>query len=121
MSNTELVTLIRSTQPNPDKKGRLFKVEFVKKDGSLRTMRARLGLKRNLKGKGRTFDPIAKGLLGVWEANNNYRMINLNTVRSLKLPDGSKHLRYANLYTGLVNEKAVAFTHEAIGIGGLDL
>lgn len=41
---TNIETLIESTE------GKIFTVTFVKKDGSIRTMTARLGVKKHLKG-----------------------------------------------------------------------
>lgn len=65
--------------------GRFFTVEFVKKDGSLRTMNCRVGVTRFLKGGDSTvadrkdlytvYDMVAKG----------YRNINLNTVRHIAI------------------------------------
>lgn len=63
-----------------------FHVEFIKKDGSLRKMNARLGVKKGVKGTGMAYDPIEKGLLPVYDmANNGFRMVNLNTVTKLQI------------------------------------
>lgn len=52
--------LIQSTN------GKLFVVEFTKKDGQLRRLVGRLGVERDLKGKGLAFDPSSRGLLSVF-------------------------------------------------------
>jgi hypothetical protein len=63
------------------KNGKIFSVTFVKKDGSLRKMTARLGVKKNLKGVGLKFDPAEKNLLVVFDMHKRaYRMINLKTI-----------------------------------------
>ena len=64
----------------------IFSVEFIKKDGSVRTMTARLNVKKGIKGTGMSYDPIEKGLLPVWDMQKNaYRMINLQTVTKLQI------------------------------------
>jgi len=86
MNIEKLQALIASTQPNKGRKGKLFTVSFVKKDGTPRTMRARLGMQRNLSGTGMSFNPASKGLLPVWSADTQaYRMVNLATVTELKI------------------------------------
>ena len=64
----------------------IFSVEFIKKDGSVRNMRARLHVKKGLKGTGMAYNPIEKGLLPVYDMGiNEWRMINLKTVTKLKI------------------------------------
>jgi len=64
----------------------IFSVEFIKKDGSVRTMTARLNVKKGVKGTGMSYDPIEKGLLPVWDMQKNaFRMINLKTVTKLQI------------------------------------
>ena len=66
--------------------GRIFFVEFTKKDGSLRRMTARLGVKKGVTGKGMRYDPTAYGLLPVFDMDKaQWRMINLNTLKQLHL------------------------------------
>jgi len=61
-----------------------FHVEFIKKDGSLRKMNARLGVKKGVKGTGMAYNPIEKGLLPVYDIEKgSFRMINLKTVTKL--------------------------------------
>ena len=45
----------------------IFSVTFIKKDGSERTMVARLHVKKGLNGKGMGYNPVEKGLLPVWD------------------------------------------------------
>jgi hypothetical protein len=46
-----------------------------KEDGSLRTGSYRLGVKKNLTGKGLKYNPADYGLIPVYDMNKNYRMI----------------------------------------------
>jgi hypothetical protein len=67
-------------------KGKIFSVLFVKKDGTLRKMVCRTGVTKHLKGGELPYDPIEKGLLGVFDmAKQEYRMINLRTIQSISL------------------------------------
>jgi hypothetical protein len=79
MNTQQIAEVIKST------KGRFFSVSFVKKDGSLRNMTARLGVKKNIKGIGLKFNPSERDLMVVWAMDKeNYRMINLKTITSIK-------------------------------------
>jgi hypothetical protein len=63
----------------------IFSVEFVKKDGTLRRMKARLGVSKGVTGEGLKFDPESRGLLPVYEIDKGqFRMININTIKRLK-------------------------------------
>ena len=67
-------------------KGRIFSVEFIKKDGTLRKMIARTGVKKHLRGGELPYDPIEKGLLAVFDMEiQDYRMINLKTITKISL------------------------------------
>jgi hypothetical protein len=85
--------LIKSTQPNPAGKGHAFTVSFTKKDGTFRTMRARLGMRRGLKGKGFAYNPATRGLLPVWELGKGYKMVNLERVSDLSIRHPVTHRR----------------------------
>ena len=75
ISRDELVQKIKDT------KGAFFTVTFVKKDGTTRVMNARFGVKKYLKGGELPYDPIAKGLLPVFDVQKGeYRMINTSTL-----------------------------------------
>lgn len=79
-STQQIAELIKGT------KGKFFSVEFIKKDGSLRRMTARLGVRKGITGKGMAFNPSEKELMVVWATDKkNYRMINLKTITSLKV------------------------------------
>lgn len=65
--------------------GRIFSITFVKKDGSIRKMTARLGVKKDLKGVGLKFDPTERSLVVVFDMHKRaYRMINLKTIITFK-------------------------------------
>jgi len=68
-----------------DTNGKIFAVRFIKKDGSIRMMLARLGVKHNLKG-GTNGSSEKNSLITVWDmVANGYRMVNLETLISLKV------------------------------------
>jgi hypothetical protein len=76
----ELAQKIQATDPRNSGKGEIFTVTFVKKDGTTRTMNARLGVKRYLRGGDLPYNPLERGLLPVYDLQkNDYRIINLNT------------------------------------------
>lgn len=65
--------------------GKIFSCEFIKKDGSLRKMVARLGVAKNLKG-GKNGESEKNSLITVYDmVANAYRMINLETLTALKV------------------------------------
>jgi len=67
------------------KGGRIFSVTFIKKDGTIRRMAARLGVRKGVKGVGLRFKPEDKGLMVVFDMNKReFRMINLNTIIELR-------------------------------------
>ena len=58
--------------------GRIFFVEFTKKDGSKRRMTCRRSVAKGLTGKGLSYRPLSKGLITVFDMDKGeYRMINL--------------------------------------------
>lgn len=63
-----------------------FSVHFIKKDGSLRKMVARLNVKKGVKGIGMAYNPTEKGLLCVFDVQKQaFRMINIRTIRYLNI------------------------------------
>ena len=83
-----------------DSKGKVFVVEFIKKDGSLRRMNCRLGVKIGVTGEGMSYDPKEFDLIPVYdmqkvdenfnekagkETAGAFRMINLQTIKYLKI------------------------------------
>jgi hypothetical protein len=80
ISKEEAKRLIKETN------GKFFTVTFIKKDGSVRVMNARLGVKAYLKGGELPYDPASKGLIPVYDVKTgDYRMVNVNTITSLKI------------------------------------
>ena len=80
----DIIQLIKDT------KGAFFTVKFIKKDGTERVMNCRLGVKKYLHGGELPYDPVAKGLLPVWDpvaakTSDGYRIINTNTILSAKI------------------------------------
>jgi hypothetical protein len=73
--------------------GKIFSCVFTKKDGEIREMKCRTGVKKYLKGGELRYDPIEKGLLPVYEIKNesdedkasSYRMVNVQTLIRLKI------------------------------------
>lgn len=62
--------------------GKFFTVTFIKKDGSVRVMNCRLGVKKHLKGGTSTLD--AEKFLTVWDTQaKGYRAVNFDTVQSV--------------------------------------
>tara|TARA_Y100001963_G_C6476099_1_gene306748 strand:- start:187 stop:465 length:279 start_codon:yes stop_codon:yes gene_type:complete len=67
-------------------KNNIFSVVFLKKDGSIRRMLCRFGVKKHLKGGSLKFDPIKKGLLVVFDMQKKgYRMLNLKTISYINM------------------------------------
>jgi len=63
---------------------KFFSVKFVKKDGTLRKMQCRLGVKKHLKGGELKHDPKELNHLTVFDVQKKaYRTINLNTIKEL--------------------------------------
>lgn len=65
------------------KSGRFFSCSFTKKDGSVRTLLGRSGVKKHLRpnSKGRSYDPSELGYLSVYDLQSkDYRLINLQTI-----------------------------------------
>lgn len=66
--------------------GKIFSVEFRKKDSTIRKMVCRTGVKKHLQGGELPYNPIEKGLLSVYDMENEgYRMVNLNTIINISL------------------------------------
>ena len=69
-----------------DNKGSIFSVVFLKKDGTIRKMLCRFGVKKHLKGGKLAFNPLEKSLLVVFDMQKEaYRMINLETLMSINM------------------------------------
>lgn len=62
---------------------KIFTVTFVKKNGEIRTMNCRLGVKKHLKGGQKKYDKA--NLITVYDlVKKGYRTINLETVHNIK-------------------------------------
>jgi hypothetical protein len=65
------------------KSGKFFSAEYIKKDGSVRTIRARSGVKKYLRpnAKPQSYNPKELGYATVFDLQEkDYRLINLQTL-----------------------------------------
>ena len=64
---------------------KIFTATFRKKDGSLRVMNCRLGVKKHLKGGQKSYNDDDFNYLTVFDLNKKaYRTININTLKQIK-------------------------------------
>lgn len=76
----QAAALIRGT------KGKIFTCIFQKKDGSMRTMNARLGVKAYLHGGVLPYNPNEKRLIPVFDIQKReYRMINIDGIKEVRI------------------------------------
>jgi hypothetical protein len=69
-----------------DTNGKIFRAKFTKKDGSLREMVCRLGVRKYVNGVGRNFNPSDYELIGVFDMQKDgHRMINIKTLQALTI------------------------------------
>ena len=69
-----------------ENKGSIFSVVFLKKNGDIRPMTCRFGVKKHLKGGKLSFSPLEKNLLVVFVMQKEaYRMIILETLMSINM------------------------------------
>lgn len=73
-------------------KGRVFGVTFIKRTtGEVRTMQARLGVKKGVTGEGLKFNPKDYALIPVYEMPmQQFRMVNLEGLTNLSI-EGEKY------------------------------
>lgn len=65
--------------------GRIFSAEFTKKDGTVRKIRARLGVRKFLKGGELTYNPEERNNLIVFDLEKSaYRTIKFDNLRNIK-------------------------------------
>ena len=65
--------------------GKIFNVTCRKKNGVIRKVNARLGVRKNLKGVGLKYDPKSRGnLIVFYMCDDDYRTINLNRILRIK-------------------------------------
>lgn len=66
-------------------KGNFFRVKFIKKDGTVREMTARFGVKKHLKGGELKYNPEERNYIVVFDVDKEaYRTINVTSLISLK-------------------------------------
>lgn len=66
-------------------KGKIMTVVYKKKDGQLRVLNTRTGVKQNITGKGLKYDPETYGYVIVWDLKKgNYRTVNPETATGLR-------------------------------------
>ena len=74
------------------KTGNFFTVHFRKKDGTVRVMNCRGGVKKHLTGGGRAWNPESKGMVFVWDtASKGYRTLNTKTATFAAI-DGKEYV-----------------------------
>lgn len=84
-TNKKLETVINAII---EANGRIFSARFIKADGTSRTINCRVGVKKFLKGAGKSHP---KHLLNVYDMNNKgYRYVNLDTLESAQI-DGKQY------------------------------
>lgn len=67
-------------------KGRIFSATFVKKNGDIRVMTARSGVRKDLKGTGLKYSPIDHGLITIFDMNKRqYRSINVESLLNIRI------------------------------------
>ena len=65
--------------------GKIFHITFVKKDGTIRSFNARLGVRSHLRGGQLTYDPSANGNIIVFSMDNaGYRTIKVDSILRVK-------------------------------------
>lgn len=88
MTTLEVLTILDETS-----NGKIFYVEFIKKDGSLRKMTARRRVTKGVTGKGMNYRPLKRGLLTVFDMDNaGHKVINLLTIQKLHANNCIYHL-----------------------------
>jgi hypothetical protein len=65
--------------------GKFFTARFVKKNGEIRTIRARLGVKKGLKGGELSYNPSERNNLIVWDLEKQaYRTIKFDNLLEIR-------------------------------------
>ena len=76
-----------------DNENLIFSVVFLKKNGELRPMTCRFGVKKHLKGGNLAFNPLERNLLVVFDMQKEgYRMINLETLMLITMKGVQYHV-----------------------------
>lgn len=88
MKATTKIALLNQVVNTTCNNGQIFTVVFEKKDGTMRTMNCRRGVKKHLAG-GKSTIKHKPNLLSVYDMQaKGYRCINLETVVSIKTAGG---------------------------------
>ena len=67
------------------KSGRIFSITFEKTDGTVKTINARLGVRKHLNGKGMRYVPENYNLMVLWSmTDKGYRAIKRDKIKSIK-------------------------------------
>lgn len=75
------------------KRGKIFSVTYVKKDGTIRTIATMNGIRKGVTGEGLKFDRIEKRVWPFYDLNiarrtgnpyKSWRMVNIDTIQSIK-------------------------------------
>ena len=84
--NTKQITKEEAKKLILENRSSIFSVLFTKKDGSKRSMSARLSVKSKLKGGELRYNPADFNYIIAYDMiKNNYRTININTLERLRL------------------------------------
>ena len=84
--NTKQITKREAKKLILENRSSIFSVLFTKKDGSKRSMNARLDVKSKLKGGELKYNPANFNYVIAYDMiKKNYRTININTLERLKL------------------------------------
>lgn len=71
---------------NQARDGRIFTAKFVKKNGEIRMINARLGVKKGVTGTGKYTSPLQNGMLRVYDMQKRaFRTLNVDTMLELKM------------------------------------
>jgi hypothetical protein len=75
--------------------GKFFTIKFIKKNGMLRELNGRLGVKKHLKGGVLGYDPKTFNYIIVFDVvNEGYRTVNVDTV--IELTCNKNKIEFAN-------------------------
>jgi len=74
------MAILRKVQNN----GKVFRVDFTKKNGKLRTMVCRCGVRSKLSGGKAGYSFVDKGLLSVYEFGTGYRTVSVDEITLIK-------------------------------------
>ena len=91
--NTQAKLIASHEVPALLKTGLFISVDFIKKNGQRRTITGRVGVSKHTNGIGMSYDPAARGMVVIWEANKihrrnkkdkGYRMVTLAKVTGVR-------------------------------------